>query len=361
MRVAFRADASLQMGTGHIMRCVTLADALRRQGVKSHFLCRAHPGHMIDFIREKGHEVHTLATDDGATDADGPAHAAWLGTTQVSDAQASLDFLCEWRPDWLVVDHYALDHRWESEMYHYCKRLMVIDDLADRPHTCDLLADQNLGRVVIDYAERVPANCKVLAGPKFALLRPEFTRLRNYSLQRRQKPVLRKLLITMGGVDLNNATYQVLDALQLCTLVPGFQVTIVLGAFAPWLANVRKKAADLPCKVEVLVSVDDMARLMADADICIGAAGSTSWERCCMGLPTIVVVLADNQRQIAQNLEKAGAAVAIEQQQINKVLPKLLTPQMTPVNFWLAMSKAAAEVTDGNGVSAVIYQMEQQL
>ena len=319
MKAAFRTDASLLMGSGHVMRCLTLADALKAQGVECHFISREHPGHLMEIIRQRGYVVAVLPAKPSASPSDAhsprcvgePAHAPWLGCDWQTDAQQTGTILATLQPDWLVVDHYALDQRWEVALQPHYRKLLVIDDLADRPHHCNLLLDQNLGRRPEDYVGLVPAECEVLAGPQYALLRPEFAELRPYSLQRRQQPQLKQLLVTMGGVDAPNATGQVLQALKDCPLPQDCRITVVMGAAAPWLAQVRDVAAQMPWPAEVLVNVNDMARCMADSDLAIGAAGSTSWERCCLGLPTLLLVLAENQAPGAQALDASGAAVLI--------------------------------------------------
>lgn len=369
MKVVFRADASLQMGTGHVMRCLTLADGLIASGAECQFICRVHPGNLIEHIKHKGYRVHVLAPGlpvvasllaINATAAEPQlAHAAWLGTTQQQDADACAHILHELQPDWLIVDHYALDECWEVALKPYYRRLMVIDDLADRRHECDLLLDQTFGRDFADYKPRVPAACTLLCGSQYALLRPEFAVLREYSLQRRAKPQLQQLLITMGGVDKDNATGAVLNALQFCELAADCRIIVVMGATAPWLATVRQQAEQLPWPTEVRVNVSDMAQLMADSDLAIGAAGATSWERCCLGLPTVMVVLADNQQQVARGLEQAGSVYLLQSpQQILASLPALLKPLLSSSVQLSVMSHAAAAIADGNGVATVIQHLE---
>lgn len=360
MRIVFRADASLQMGSGHVMRCLTLADALKAQGAQCHFISRKHAGHLLEVIRQRGHAVTALPASNlsSATAIDPvpqPAHAAWLGCDWPTDAQQAGAILTDLQPDWLVVDHYALDQRWEEAVMPHFRKLLVIDDLADRPHRCDLLLDQNLGRQPEHYAPRVPAHCQVLTGSHYALLRPEFAELRPYSLQRRQaQPALRQLLITMGGVDQPNATGQVLQALQTCALPQECRITVVMGLTAPWLQNVRELAAQMPWPTEVVVNVSDMARRMADSDLAIGAAGSTSWERCCLGLPTLMVVLAENQRPGAQALEAACAARLIGVvSDIATQLP-LAVLDLIDSECRRHMSLAASAITDGQGVSRIL-------
>ncbi|MEO4046302.1 UDP-2,4-diacetamido-2,4,6-trideoxy-beta-L-altropyranose hydrolase [Pseudomonas sp. CAU 1711] len=361
MKVVFRADASLQMGSGHLMRCVTLADALKQKGAECHFLCREHPGHLIEVVRGKGHAVHALpCVPNSPIDSDGPAHAAWLGTTQEQDAQACLPILQALQPDWLIVDHYALDIRWERHLRPFCQRLMVIDDLADRAHQCDLLLDQNLGRQATDYAGLVSKECAVLVGPQYALLRPEFAALREYSLERRRQPKLRSLLITMGGVDQPNATGKVLAALKRSALPDDIRLDVVMGAKAPWLEEVKGISRDMPWPTEVLVNVTDMAQRMADCDLAIGAAGSTSWERCCMGVPALMAVLAENQAAIGCALQRAGAAILIgapDEPGFEERCLVALSELLQIDGRLCAMSQATASITNGAGCAEITERL----
>jgi len=364
LTVVFRTDASLDIGTGHVMRCLTLADALRERDAICCFICRTHPGNLLDLIRQRGHEANALPlTGDPVAVGPGPsgplpAHAAWLGTDWATDAQQTLAALSAVPVDWLIVDHYALDARWERSLRSACRRLMVIDDLADRAHNCDLLLDQNLGRQLQDYAGLVPAHCPLLIGPHFALMRPEFAALRPCSLQRRQvQTVIGKLLISMGGVDQPNATGQVLEAVKTCALPADCRITVVMGLTAPWLQNVRDLAAQMPWPTEVVVNVNDMAHRMADSDLAIGAAGGTSWERCCLGLPTLMVVLAENQQRGAKALEAAHAArLAGPVSDIRARLP-LAILELNDPDCLKQMSLAASSIADGHGVAKVLQAM----
>lgn len=364
MMIVFRADASIEIGTGHVMRCLTLADALYDQGVECKFICREYPGNLIANIRNKGYDVNVLPAPVESSahvinsSVSQPAHAHWLGTTQELDADDCALILADLQPEWLIVDHYALDSRWETALKPHYRKLMVIDDLADRMHRCDLLLDQTLGRRAEDYLPWVPVQCKLLCGSRFALLRPEFADLRAYSLNRRQKPKLNELLITLGGVDKDNVTGRVLRAIADGKVPDECRITVVLGSSAPWLAEVQKQAASMPWPTEVRVNVSDMARLMASTDLAIGAAGATSWERCCLGVPTLMLVLAQNQRAIAQALCRAGAAQLVDQVTF-KELRLIANQQMAPYAL-REMSSLAEKVTDGLGVSRVITYLLQE-
>lgn len=364
MKVVFRADASLQIGSGHVMRCLTLAEALRAEGATCYFICREHPGNLLDFIRSKHFEAFSL----DATEAADPdvslasqesqlAHSAWLGAPQSQDASECAALLGNLMPDWLVVDHYALDARWETALKKYYNELLVIDDLADRPHVCKILLDQNHGRTERDYIELVPDSCQILAGARFALLRPEFAQLRKRSLERRNSPVLQHLLITMGGVDQANATGLILQALRVCPLPDDCRISVVMGLKAPCLASVSEIAATMPWPTEVLVNVTDMAERMTSADLIIGAAGSTSWERCCLGVPTIMVVLANNQKPGAEALLRSGCVVLIGQpHDIPERLPAAIF-DLAQGSSLSELSRQAKNVCDGLGVERLLGSM----
>jgi UDP-2,4-diacetamido-2,4,6-trideoxy-beta-L-altropyranose hydrolase len=356
--VVFRTDASLQIGSGHVMRCLTLAQSLAESGFDCQFVCRQHPGNLIEHIRGQGFTVHVLPAAKEQVDSAPykpsglPAHAGWLGGGRDIDAAATREVVAELDVEWLVVDHYALDRVWESQLRPHARAIMVIDDLADRPHDCDFLLDQNFGRAVDDYAGLVPEICTVLTGPGYALLRPRFAELRQYSLQRRQTPRLQRLLVSMGGVDQANATGMALDALRQCPLPETCTITVVMGPHAPWLQQVQAQANAMAQPCEVRVNVRDMAQLMADSDLAVGAAGSTSWERCALGLPTVMVVVADNQRQTAEHLHCYGAATAVTLAELDgsiRVAVGLMTSDAMS-----SQTSRAASLVDGHGVSRVI-------
>lgn len=366
--VALRVDASLQMGTGHVMRCLTLADALKQQGVECVFICREHSGNLIAHIQSKGFEVCALPleppTGSNLSVHNAPeqqlAHATWLGTTQEQDASECSTILGQLKPDWLIVDHYALDARWESVLQPYYRKLMVIDDLADRLHRCDLLLDQTFGRDPEDYVAWVPAASTLLCGSQYSLLRPEFAALRDFSLKRRTNSQLQHLLITMGGVDKDNATGQILQALKGTELPVNSHISVVMGSTAPWLADVRQLAKDMPWPTTVKVGISDMAQLMAESDLAIGAAGATSWERCCLGLPTVMVVLADNQRMTAEILDNAQAAIMLcRDQHIATELKQIISYLLHNPSRMKNISECAMQITDGTGCKLVTENLNR--
>jgi UDP-2,4-diacetamido-2,4,6-trideoxy-beta-L-altropyranose hydrolase len=279
VRVVFRADASLEIGTGHLMRCMTLADELRRHGAIATFICREQPGHLIELTRSRGFETEAIAHEDA-----GPSHVARL------------------HPDWVVVDHYGLGDTWETAVRPNTRRILAIDDLADRDHDCDLLLDQNLyDGVEQRYASRLPAHCRQLIGPHYALLRPEFADARA-RLSRATKPVSR-LLISFGGIDATNETARVLTSLEgLASL----SLDVVIGPGYPNRREIQALTSERP-GTTLHIGTSRMAALMSEADAFVGAGGSTTWERFCLGLPSLVIAVADNQVPTARHLSKRGA------------------------------------------------------
>ncbi|MBN2647028.1 MAG: UDP-2,4-diacetamido-2,4,6-trideoxy-beta-L-altropyranose hydrolase [Thiotrichales bacterium] len=356
MKVVFRTDASIHIGTGHIMRCLTLAKALQEQGVEVAFICRAHLGHLLAKIEQAGFVGYSLPIESDVAHtekvAEALTHAAWLGATQQQDAKACQSILEPLHPDWLIVDHYALDAHWHAMLKPFVGQLMVIDDLGDRNHLCDLLLDQNYGATVEKYRLRVPKACKILAGVQYALLRPEFAQWRAFSLQRRtQNAVLNHLLITLGGVDAKNDTGLILQALARLPSNPLAEITVVMGATAPHLNKVIQLAKAMPIKTLVVVDVANMAERMAHADLAIGAAGATTWERCCLGLPTIQMVIAENQRLIAQALARDGVVQLMEHvDQLADLMPDVRAKLST-------LSEKSSNLSDGLGCVRVVQNI----
>jgi len=351
MKVIFRVDASLQIGTGHVMRCLTLARVLKENGADVKFICRKHEGNLIDKIHSSGFNVNELEVLERIEVNDKLAHSYWLGATQQQDSDDCIEILKAEKIDWLIVDHYALDELWQKRLKPYYKKLMVIDDLADRKHRCDILLDQTFGRQQEDYLPLIPEYCELLLGSQYALLRPEFAEWRGFSLGRRSKPEFKQLLINMGGVDIDNVTENVLDKLKLCNLPSDINITVVMGGSAPYLESVKSKATKLPYKTKVKTDVDNMAEIMANSDIAIGAAGATTWERCCLGLPTIQIVIARNQQFLAETL--ACQNIVKLAKKANETIFLLESS-----SEWMeSVGNLALEICDGMGIYKVFNKM----
>jgi len=357
MEVAFRTDASIQIGTGHVMRCLTLADALRNNGAHCIFICRTHQGHLMELIKARGYDIYALPMGfKNCNTVDSLMHSSWLGVDWMEDAEKTRQILIARNIDWLIVDHYALDYRWEEFMQEASYKLMVIDDLADRSHKCDLLLDQNLGRKGEDYAELLQLDTKLLIGPQYALLDSDFNRWREYSIRRRSDFKIKNLSINMGGVDQNNITTQILESIICIDFSNDFSIKIIMGSQAPFINEVKSAAFKLKCHSEVLVGISNMAEIIANTDLAIGGAGVAALERCTLGVPSLIYSMAENQAPIAMALQQAGAAIVFED--INS-LPSLISEANLDSSNMRTMSISSARLSDGLGVPKIIQKITE--
>lgn len=302
MKIVFRVDASASIGTGHLMRCLTLAEALRERDAQIRFFCREHTGNLITLLRQKAMPVTVLPAPTTDQTTLGEDYAAWLGVTQAEDAEQTLEALNDEKPDWLVVDHYGLDVEWEQRLRPHIGKLMVIDDLANRYHDCDVLLDQNYSAEgERRYAGLVPDDCTLLVGPRYALLRPEYAAYRKTLCARDGQ--IRRVLVFFGGTDPENVTGMALEALSHPDL-KHLEVDVVIGVNNPHRKTIGQQVLHRP-----LTTLHEprphLADLMAKADLAIGAGGATTWERMCLGLPSVVVSIAGNQQPASKVL--AGA------------------------------------------------------
>lgn len=337
-RIVIRADAATEIGSGHVMRCLALADGLVARGARVQFLCREAPGHMIANIEAARHDVTRLAAGTGFDpERDRDACIAALGTEP---------------SDWLIADHYGLDARWEAALRPCARKIMVIDDIANRPHDCDLLLDQNLsvdpaGR----YASHIGPGTRTLFGPRYALLRPAFA-----DVWRERSGPVRRILVFFGGADLPNATAKSVAAIALLAM-PDLAVDVVIGAMYAHGAALEKQCAGLP---GVRIHRDaDMATLMRRADLAIGAGGTTSWERCAAGLPTLAWPIADNQRPVLAALAAAGAVLVPDAGDTadSAGIARHLRRLIDDATLRETMSQRARALCDGGGVARVVASM----
>lgn len=311
--IVFRADASTVLATGHIMRCLTLAQALQRVFINARiiFICNKLPVNLSEKIAESRFELITLPFDIDSK--------SWQ---QLDDANASISQLlpllspkekiCTPLIDLLIIDHYLIDFQWQKKLNKYCKKLLVIDDLANRKHQADFLLDQTLARKPEDYRSLVPPYCQLLLGQHFMLLRDEFSQLiHKAKTKRNNTKTINNILVNLGGVDSNNVSATVIRALidyQDKSTQDNVSVEVVMTSHSPHLAKIQNEVAHIHW-IKVIVDCDDMARKMLAADLAIGACGATAWERCCLGLPTLAIVLADNQKVVCENLAHKGAII----------------------------------------------------
>jgi UDP-2,4-diacetamido-2,4,6-trideoxy-beta-L-altropyranose hydrolase len=306
VEIAIRADASVDIGTGHVMRCLALAEEFRRRGAKVLFICRESAGDLCDFLAEEyGLEVERISNlTSPRPDTANLAGSKTSGSSWREDAIQTVAAIQRrtMHPDLLVIDHYGIDRGWENSLRPLVKRILVIDDLANRPHDCDVLLDQNLHDAVeTRYAGLVADSCRVFVGPRYALLRTEFdqvtAKIREFGL--------RRMMVFFGGTDPSNEALKVLRALgMLGSDAP--EAKFVLGPANPHGETIFRAAKGVR-SVEILPRTNHMGDLIAEADLGLGTCGGAAWERCVLGLPSLVVVNAENQRDDTRILHNLGA------------------------------------------------------
>ncbi|MDO9487802.1 MAG: UDP-2,4-diacetamido-2,4,6-trideoxy-beta-L-altropyranose hydrolase, partial [Sphingomonadaceae bacterium] len=364
MRAAFRVDASRAIGTGHVMRCLALADAIRADGGECTFVMRRLDGHLIDFVAGRGHHVEPLPAPDAARRAAATdSHLAWLEADPATDAtQSAAAIAAAGGADWLVVDHYALDATWEHAVRAAVDRVAVIDDLADRPHDADLLIDQNLSDDAGRYDGLTAAGCTRLLGPRYALLRPEFAARRAAGTRDPRAPV-RRVLVFLGGVDAPGATLPALAALE--SVRDGeLAADVVIGA-----TNPRADAIADWCRTRAWVRLHpgsaDLAALMDGCDLAIGAGGTTVWERCALALPSVIVTIASNQLAGASAVARRGAALyagpATPPEACETNLAVMLSALIGSEDLRSHVAESAAALVDGRGVARVLARLQESL
>jgi UDP-2,4-diacetamido-2,4,6-trideoxy-beta-L-altropyranose hydrolase len=296
-----RADASVATGMGHVMRCLTLAHALRRKDVSVSFISRDLPGNANDYSRRQGFPVHLLARAEQVRDRPLQSAHDWLGVEPKTDAAQTRALLEGQRVDWLIIDHYGIDHEWETQLRTQARRIMVIDDQANRRHDCDLLLDQNYLHDRHRYDPLTPPGCRKLLGPRYALLRDQFRNAPPRSDASQRPP---RLFVCFGGADPDNVSGRVLDALDHQTL-RHIEIDLVAGSLNPNLARLQARRQAWR-RLTIHRQVDDIAALMRQADLGIGAGGGTTWERLAVGLPSLVITLAPNQESYSAALHADG-------------------------------------------------------
>ena len=357
-KIALRADASSQMGSGHVMRCLAVANEAKRRDWECIFVLRDPEDGIVKYINSFDHRVKKLISADGDKTTYNPtAHGDWLPVSQTQDANETCEVICELDPDWIIVDHYALDAIWLSIVEKSNAQILVIDDLGDRELNCDMLLDQNLGASAEKYHDKLPSNCQLLLGPTFALLRSEFKDWRERSLEGRLNRDVENILITMGGVDTGNYTLRTLIELAKSEYAKKCVFTVVIGSSYPHKDALQEFVEETKLRISVLSNVKNMAEIMSKSDLCIGAGGSTSWERCCLGLPTISFAIADNQIGVLAELEKETCTIISGLEKISSDFEKLLSEEHGQQLKTLSLN--SSKVTDGNGINLLIDRLDQ--
>ena len=342
--IFIRVDSSTKIGYGHLIRCLALADTLKKS-FKINFICTNLNGNLISQICKKNFEVFRFNTKSQRINVK-------------KDAEKTISIIKKYRnkKSLLILDSYILSQEWENRVRPYVKRLIVIDDLMDRKHSCDLIIDQNLHTQMNSlYINSVPKNCVKLLGPDYAILRNQFIAQRKYA-KIRSLP-LKNILVSFGGSDNENHTLHALTSLK--KLNSDVNVNVVTGT-----ANRGKKIIKNFCKknfnYNYFEQVENMAKLMQVADLCIGSSGTTTWERCCVGLPAIAIVASNDQKDIASAVSKNKCIINLGKIKKSDNVNYVRLMKNLKNNELQNMSRNCMKLVDGKGaarISKYIFSM----
>jgi len=359
--IVFRVDAGTHIGSGHVVRCLHLAEKFQKMGHRTIFICREFPGNLFNLITARNNILITLAPTklpklDTSTDID---YSLMLGVSQKQDAIETINKIkkLSFSIDWIVVDHYGISSEWDLLVRNYVSKIMAIDDLAHNRRDCDILLNQNyLPGVEEEYRHLLADKPTLLIGPKYALMNPIYKELR--SKIRKTGMKVERIFVFYGGVDETGETIKFLHG---CAVKKNSQIYIdvVIGENNPRKDEIQDLVIKIP-NCHLYIQLPHLAGLMVKADLAFGAGGSTHWERFCLGLPTIVTITAENQRRLNQNLhrDKIGIILLGESKEVtpNDLLRSCVNAIKNYKNLNRLAIKAK-EIVDGYGVDRVIDVM----
>lgn len=354
--IVFRVDSSYEIGTGHVMRCLTLAKEIVKQvDAEIYFFSRSSQGNINSLIQTEG--FHLVEMEAVKEVKNGKLkHSAWLGKTPEADSEEFLQLFNSLKLpkiNCLVIDHYGIDENWQSLVSNIVNKTLVIDDLGDRFHECNFLLDQTFNCKEEKYKKLVPSDCKLLLGTKYALLREEFreTGMRDSVVDEK---LGNKVLVMFGGTDPTNLTLKSLDILVKRKDVA--EINVILGPSAMHQSDVQQ-FCESRSNITLHISPSNIAKLMSASDLAVGAAGTTSWERCASGLPAVVVIQADNQRQIAKELEAEGVITCLEETELEQNLNTHIDKWLSDENLKDKLKNKCVEICDAMGANRVVNEL----
>ena len=359
MKIAFRVDASTVIGTGHVARCLALARGLSIRGHECVFLSRNHSGNMNGYIADCGYPIYVLKNENVQrldNDTDNTAYSEWLYCGWEDDATQCIEHLDN-TVDLLIVDHYAIDYKWEGAMSKFANVIFCIDDLANRRHFCNILLDQTIINNELSYNYLVPNGTRILIGPKFALLREEFRKWRQSSLKRRENITVEKILISLGGIDENNITKLIMTTIEKIHLDSLKSVDVIVPPGSPNYQSNLTQFSEQNLPINFISGTNEMARLLCECDLAIGAGGSSTLERFCLGVPSIVVPIAENQVNLVTSIFSRNLGYTISSVSGIEVQLFDIMTNLKP-NVLKMFSKRSAKLCDGNGVNRVVELIE---
>ena len=338
MKVVVRADASPVIGSGHIFRCLSLADACREKGAEVIFFSKNNKGNKNELLRSREYDVRVVDCAERSSASD-----------DADACQRNIDK----NVDWIVIDHYSLGIEWEKQMRPFARNLMVIDDMADRKFDCDVIINQNDNYSMGNYNGLIPSGCRLLLGRDYVLLGSQFrsyrkkTKIRNSGIQ--------KLLVFFGTGDDNGETLKALQGLS--RLSEAKDIHVIAGTSNQNIKQIRSICAEH--NWQHYEFIDHMAELLLEIDIVIGAAGFHSWERCALALPAIIAVLDSNQNDNAKLLSENGAAIYLGNSSNTRHDDYFRAIKHISDSMLTNMSKKAFAMVDANGARRVCEIMSE--
>lgn len=352
-QLAIRVDASTVIGTGHLFRCIAIAREARRQGIESVFVCRKHD-QTAGRVLEK-QSFSSVFLDAPEKPALSDCYQSWAGATEGQDAQESQKAITSLPIRWWIVDHYGLSQEWEGSIESAGMEVTAIDDLFNRRHDCTRLVDHNIGTSRQEKCDLSSARTKVMAGPRYALVRSEFGELRGTSPRSFDIPA-RNVLLSLGGSDPNGVSLAIVQELAKRPQTLALDWTIVCGSANRNAEAIHEAVKRVPAVRQCVNHVDEMWTSLGSHDIAVGAGGVSALERCVLGVPTVLLALVPNQTRICLEMEKAKAAVLADPSEPAAVLDAVFNLAASPESL-TELSKSAYDVCDGNGINRVLQQM----
>ncbi|MFI8553664.1 UDP-2,4-diacetamido-2,4,6-trideoxy-beta-L-altropyranose hydrolase [Psychrobacter sp. NPDC077938] len=355
MKIGFRVDIAKHIGTGHLQRCLTLARELKKISISSIFFVREYDKELLSLIVISGFTYYIIgyaASEDISED-----HLNWLGVSQEQDAQEFINAVTKQHIDMIVIDHYSIDSTWENIVKNAISLpIAVIDDLANRKHTCDLLIDQNYWpNLNSRYDDLVSGHCSRLLGPKYSLLRDEFVSLRE---SKAQKPSdeLKTILVNFGGVG-NMEVWKIF--LPALVKYNKFKFHVITGKLSledlAYCKNMVKQSRHIFLEEQT----DQMSSLMKVSDFALGACGSTVWERFCLGLNSALIDVADNQKDLVHYLHEKDLVDylgSLNTITVDSIFSYLIRLSISNTKY-LARKHNIMNLVDGIGANRVVKEL----
>lgn len=364
MNVIFRSDASSKIGAGHITRCLSLARYLRSLGHNCKFICRVQKNNLIEKIKKEKFEVFPLRNSQKKQLTNNQInpyldYIDWLETNQIHDAKQTIKVLSKEKVDWIIVDHYSLDQSWETLLKAHTKKLMVIDDLVNRKHNCDLLLNQNLGSLKKNYKNLVPPYCKQIHGSNYILLHQDYhlikPKLRSFNVK------INRIIVYFGnGEESVKYVKSVIEAFQDKNL-ESISLDIVINTKNSNIQKI-KQLISKKRNFKLYSDLPNLAKIMSKSDLGIGAGGSTTWERCFLGLPSILIVTDNNQKSIANSIKKKKAGLVFDSSKNlkEKIIKAVLLLRKQP-KLYHQLHKNSLKVCDGQGSKRVAEILQKNI